>query len=422
MSLCTLTILSGCRPVLWVDWWTQQEEAIPPTKLLMVTRTFDSNNQAVIEALISDFSQLHSDISVRIEFLPAYEVSLRRILDDPEPPDVFLVDSFMLPELVQDNQIQSVEPQSNKRQTSRSTSGMGTLEEVLADIPVPILKMFTIDRQLQCIPHEFSTLALIYNVALFEQAEISVPDSAWAWQELQSAAERITADTNPYYTTFGMAVSADFSRWMPFLYQAGGGLFSGVDQQAGFNGPEALTALEFFLGLFQDGNAIQPDDLNSSWAGEAFGTERVGMIIEGSWVVPYLQKEYPNLTFGVAPLPRGPATRATVAFGNCYAINSESQSIDAANRLRDYLASTDVVIRLGPNSNLLPARISLQNDPVAAGFYSGLDHAIYWRFPVGFAKVIDAMNGSMKQALDAEVEPAEVLRVADVVAADSFGR
>src|SRR5678815_376181 len=107
------------------------------------------------------------------------------------------------------------------------------------------------------------------------------------------------------------------------------------------NIPEALEALNFYVGLVRDGFAAQPSDLDSGWPGEAFGKGRAAMTIEGNWIVPFLHDQFPDLNYGISELPAGPAGQATMAFTVCYAVPADAAHPEASLKLVDYLTGAE---------------------------------------------------------------------------------
>ncbi len=51
-------------------------------------------------------------------------------------------------------------------------------------------------------------------------------------------------------------------------------------------------------------------DLDAGWGGEAFGTGKAAMTIEGNWIKGAMTSDYPDVKYTVAPMPAGPAGRA----------------------------------------------------------------------------------------------------------------
>src|SRR5436305_2461526 len=132
---------------------------------------------------------------------------------------------------------------------------------------------------------DYSTLALWWNKTKFAAAGIKKAPTTW--KELGADACKLTDKANKVY---GIALSADPARWIPFLLQAGGGNSGGAgilnkaQTKAYISGKAGVTALSFYAGLVAKGCAARPDQVGAGWNGEAFGRENTAMAIEGNWM------------------------------------------------------------------------------------------------------------------------------------------
>jgi multiple sugar transport system substrate-binding protein len=113
----------------------------------------------------------------------------------------------------------------------------------------------------------------------------------------------------------------------------------------------------------------------------AFKTGKAGMTIDGSFRLGALAKDAPDLNFGTAPLPAGPAGRATMSsyWANGITKNATGKKLDASVTFLKFLTSPEVMERWTPAVGELPARPEsakkFENDAKLAGFVQGLPHA-----------------------------------------------
>ncbi|MEZ4710719.1 MAG: extracellular solute-binding protein [Caldilineaceae bacterium] len=427
MSLFILAIahlISACQSVRVPNWqrlsefWPGDSNTPPPAiEIQLIAWEIDAVASQQLFMLIDTFNAQRTDIHAELQLVSNYSDALNRSLLDDAAPDLFLVDSFQLPTLVQSQQIQPI---------SAYAGDNGQSLQLDAFYPA-LIGAFTVNQTIYCLPSEFNTLALLYNKTLFDQAEIGYPTDKWAWADLRTAALTISDLPTTFFDVSGMAITPDVARWAPFLYQAGGSVTDVTGARMTLDTPAALDAMNFYLNLVLDGAAVEPQKISSAWSGEAFGKGRVGMIIEGNWVVPYLAQEFPDLDYGVAPLPAGTAGSATVAFSWCYAVSKNTPHPNAAFELALYLTSQDAMQILSQGRSPIPARIALQSawlqqHPGLEPFMAGIAYAHPWRFGPNFQDVIVAVNTGMQQVLDAEVSPDEVLRVAEVVGNEVLSR
>jgi multiple sugar transport system substrate-binding protein len=258
-------------------------------------------------------------------------------------------------------------------------------------------------------------LALFYNQQLFDAAALPYPDASWQWADLQSAAAALTDIERGQ---FGLVLAADLSRWLAFLQQGGGHVFSPDGVTMAINSPEGAAALDFYTNLVLEGMATTPLALDSSWPGDAFGQGRAAMVVEGGWLIPHLAAEAPDVAYGVAPLPAGPAGKATISFGTCYAITALSPHQAAAQSLIDYLTAPEQVTRWIAIDSALPAQSSLQGawraaHPGQEALLEGVAVATEWQLPAGFQPWVAAVNDQLRRVFGGFIPASAVLPEAE---------
>lgn len=412
-------LLIACQSNPIVDWWRMPDELPPSIELHLLGWQESIEGTKRLQQLVDSYALANPTIKIQIELVSNYEQALRTIstVDDTDDatPNIILLDSFTLPALAESDLLRPLQ----------QTETASIIANTINDFPPVLIDAFTVNDILYCLPREFSTLALVYNKRLFDLAEHPYPSADWTWQDLQNASDALANSKYPFYAIYGIVIGSDFSRWLPFLYQNGGRVFNEDHSQMMLDTSEAQDALDFYLDLVLEGLAAPFTEFRSSWGGEAFGQERVGMVIEGNWIQPYLVQEFPDLDYGIVPLPAGPRARATLAFSSCYAVTQQSEHPIEAFELIDYLTSQDGIRIWTQERHVMPPRISLQDEwlaqnPMLEPFLSGVPYAHPWRFSPDFQSVIDAFNSSVNQVFDAEISSGEVLRVVQVIGNDTI--
>ncbi len=319
---------------------------------------------SLLAAQLESLTTVEGGTPITVTLVATDTGGLDRVLRSEPSLDLFEVDLFRLPGLVEDGRLAPL-----------SSSSEGMYPSLVAAA--------TIDGDLYCLPKDVSVLGLFYNMDLFDDAGIPYPSENWTWAELGSAAKAVSDLPTVRFTPFGLVLDDDVSRWLPFFLQAGGRLDPQMlDRTRTY---EAVgEALSFYDGLLTDAYAIQPEYFRSSWGGPVFGNGRVGMAIEGNWLAPYLDAEYPNTRYGVTPLPAGPAGNGTVAFGSCYAVSVDSENPTAALAVIESLVSEAAMRERLSISPAIPARASVAADwaaqyPQLSALYAQLDGASIWQ-------------------------------------------
>ena len=350
---------------------------------LMGWASSDAENTRLQE-IVDKWNAANPDSTVQLNLVPDYDTKLQTALAGGSPPDIFYIDSFKLPDLV----------------AAKAVAPIGDKLTNPDDFYPSMRNAFTVDGTFYCPPKDFSTLALEYNKDLFDAAGVAYPTADWTWDDLRAAAEQLTNKDNG---TYGMVLSPDFARLIAFIYQGGGAVTDEGFTKMTLDSDAVKQATDFYINLVADGFAAQPSDLDSGWAGEAFGKGKAAMAMEGNWIVPFLKDQYPDIKYGVAELPAGSAGKATMAFTVCYGIPANGKNNDKALKVVDYLTGAEGMKAWTDLGLAMPTRASLAEGwlaqyPDLKPFIAGADYAHKWQFRPGFQDVLDAFNAGLQDA------------------------
>lgn len=372
----------------------------------------DAENEALQNA-VNAFMEANPGINVELSLSPDYVTTMQTSFASGDYPEVFYIDSSKLPDWAEAGVVAEA----------------GDNIEDSEDIYPSLLDVFTYNDTLYCAPKDFSTMTLQYNKDLFDAAGVEYPTAEWTWEDLRAAAEALTGENEEGQPVLGLVTPANFERWLPFLYQAGGTLYdeNGV---INLNTPEAQEAIDFYVGLVDEGVGGPPSAVDAGWGGEAFGNGRTAMAMEGNWVINYLNETFPDLNWGVAPLPAGAGGQATMAFTVCYGVSSaaEGAEAEAAWKLANFLTGPEGATMVAEGGfGVMPGRASAgeawvgtYGDDMAA-FVEGADYAHEWALPVGSQPFIDAFNEALQQAFSGQLLPEDVLTESQDVADEIWG-
>ena len=312
-----------------------------------------------------------------------------------DPPDLVLVTGFLFPELAAGGLLAPAEE--------------GFLDT--ADLPPQLAAAFTWPSEegaalRYCLPREVRTLALVYDSEGLAAAGHLPPTG---WDSLRAAA---IGQTDVDRNRFGFIEAPDLSRWLPFLYGAGGTIIDGSGGMA-LESPAADAAMDWYIQIFRDNFAGHAGESNNEWAGEVLGKGKGGLTIEGNWIAPYFEAEFPGFRYGVAPLPSGPAElNSSVAFTSCYAVPSGSPRREDAFELSAILSGPDVIGSLPNDGGWMPAFNGMREEwkrkfPRLTPFADAVPTAAVWQLPPGFDTLLHGFNRGMVQLFAANVEAAD---------------
>lgn len=328
-----------------------------------VTISFASwvGSSDTLQALRDQFHELHPNITVEFEDVPAEEATdrLTTRIAGGNPPDVQFLDQSAVIDFASRNALLELGPYAEQ-----------SVAIDVDDYVAAFLDAAIYEEKLYGLPIDGETTGLFYRTDMFEAAGITAAPTTW--EELESAAEALT---NPDENTYGFILFAPEAAyyWYPFLWQNGGELLSEDGMEILFNSDAGKEAAEFYVGLAQYSPA---DYLNSnSYDGRiAFSQGQVGMYVAGAWFAGVMQSEFPDIDglWAAAPLPERKRCATTVA-GDTLVIPAGSKNHDASWKWVEFLSAPQnlAIWTRGTPENpatLLPTRNSLLQDPA---FFEG---------------------------------------------------
>ena len=271
------------------------------------------------------------------------------------PPDVFYLDAARFADYAANG---SLEPYADQI-------------EDLEDFYEPLRQTFTFEDTEYCVPKDFSTLALEIRADSWEAAGLTEADIPTTWDELADVAQTLTTADQ-----VGLVVGDTRDRIGAFMVQAGGWVTSEDGASVTADSPENVEALEYVKGLLTAGSLKYPSQVDSGWGGEAFGTGKAAMTIEGNWIKGAMTNDYPDVDFITAELPEGPAGKGTLQFTQCWGIAAQSDATAQAIELVQYLTEVDQQLAAAEAFGVMPSRESasagyLEQFPDDAPFVAG---------------------------------------------------
>ena len=347
--------LSGGNPYINCPSSTNTTAAAPESGQITLTVSGWSSTpaeDALVQQNLQNFEKLHPNIKVNWSPIPGdYPTKMRANVASNTVPDVFYLQPAMSAEYVSSGKLLNLSPYMARDNVKAS------------DYYSTLLNPFVCTSgQVYGLPKDWNSLGVFYNKQMFQAAGLPTPSAGWTWTDLQNDAQKLTKNPGTPHSVYGVVLSADASRWGAFLEQAGGTVLNKDGTQAAFNSPQGVQALEFYDSFFKNNSGALPTTVGAPWNGDAFGKQRAAMVFEGGWLIPYMASTYPNVQYGIAPLPIGPTGKpANLSFTNAWAAYSGTKYPEAAWELIKYMAGP-VVQESNLNAGFaLPTLKSLAN-------------------------------------------------------------
>ncbi len=353
-----------------------------------------SSGEAETRAVTAAAQQWAAAEGHTVTVIPAQDIAqqLGQALAGSDPPDVFYVDAARFADY----------------------AAVGALEPYAERLPAagdfyPALRQaFTYQNRFYCAPKDFATLALQVNGRLWARAGLGAADVPRDWAGLRTAASRVKAAG-----IVPLVLDSSFDRVGAFMLQAGGWPVSDDGTRATADSPQNRQALEYVQGLLRDGLARYPQQVDTGWAGEAFGRGMTAMTIEGNWIRGALAADYPGLAYTVHELPAGPAGAGTLSFTTCWGISARSRFKAQAVGFVEAMTTADAQLAFARAYGVMPSLVSarqayLREFPADEPFLAGADYA---RGPVNAPHMDRVMSDFDSQlARLAVADPAAMLR------------
>ncbi|MFD0712005.1 ABC transporter substrate-binding protein [Paenibacillus sp. GCM10027626] len=346
--------------------------------------------QDLLNQTLKEFEDKHPNIKVNYEVIAdQYMDVIKTRLIGGEGPDVFYLDAFEAPALIEKGVLEPLD-------------SYVTPEFDTADFEQPLLEAFKQDGKTYGFPKDFSTLAMFYNKKDFAEAGITSPPTTW--EELQAAAKKLTKVEGGKVTRYGFGVAPELARQM-YMIQAFGGKVADEQGNAAFASEDALKGLELVVNMHnKDKISGEPKEVGAGWGGEMFGQGKASIVFEGNWAVPFLESNYSDLEYGTAELPTVNGKKGTMAFTVAYVMNKDSKKKEAAWELMSFLTGKDGMKTWTSKGFALPTRKSVaaelgyDKDEVRGAIVAGGSYATPWQAGPTLPTIMNNFNNQFVDA------------------------
>jgi multiple sugar transport system substrate-binding protein len=363
------------------------------------------------QAIVTDFTTANPTIKVNVtvsDWEPYWD-KLQTGLAGGAAPDVFAMDGPLGPDYQTRDVLLDLTPY-----IQRENYDLGQLD-------ANAVKDFTTGDGAQFgLPRDLNVIALYYNKAMFDAASIAYPDASWDWTKLVDVSKQLTKDTNGDGTPEQWGVYTETTdmenAWSSFVWQAGGDILSADGTKSALDTDQAAQGIQFLQDLIWK-DKVSPDPAIFAETGDAFEQGKAAMEINGSWLVA--THEAAGIDFGIAPLPKGPASQATSVNPTGAVVYKGTKSPDAAWALVKYLASPVAQEKIMALKASVPVNKQILSTTYASAFDGAqvfADALAYGHLKPSF-KGYNDFNTTLQTELDENVFNAANKTAKDAIAA-----
>lgn len=315
------------------------------------------------------FEKDNPNIKINIETFgyDTYATQLQTRVGGGDAPDCFELGVDAFPSYVDQNAILPLDSYA-----AASTTDLSVLTE-------KSVQAFSLDGVRYGMPYSFSTVVLIYNKDLFDQAGVSYPTADWTWADADAAALKIKALGDDYY---GLIQPISTYEFFKVVKQYGGGLLNDDNTAFTVNRAENVQALQRLCDNVLVTNICPSAEQRGSldeWG--VFKLGKTGMIVTGIWAFPSFTTDCAfNWDICVEP---GATTKATHYFANGLCVSADSKNAEAAYKWIEFLATSEQVAQL---------RVQLGWELPCAMYQSAMDQYATLTPPANRQAVFDSLE------------------------------
>ncbi len=226
------------------------------------------------------------------------------------------------------------------------------------------------------IPFATNCTALFYNKDMFDAAGIAYPDENTTWDKFREMAKTLTKDG--VYGFGNAATNTDEGTFqcLQWLYTAGGN-YKDI--------PKGIDAYKLMQDMIKEGswakdsvNWTQSDVNNNFMAGN------LAMQQNGPWQIPGIEKDAPDLNYGVTVLPKrdeGSGQATSILGGENMGVVKKDDTAGAVAFLQ-YYDQTEVMVNAMKQYGSFPPKTEAAKDaywtedPIQAAFIQQLETSI----------------------------------------------
>lgn len=370
VTCAAILAATGCSSSFDSGKKTAQDTNSKQHLTVLIASSGDAETKAVKDAAAAWAKQ--SGNTVTVDVAKDINQQLAQSFAGHKPPDAFYVDSSQFANYAKGG----------------SLYPYGDQIKDVDDFSAQLRASFTYNGKLVCLPKDTSTLGLAINTDLWQKAGLTAKDYPTTWAQLKTVAAKLTKGK-----VTGLVVNGQYERVGVFMKEAGGWITNSDQTKMTADSSQNTEGLGYVQSLLKAGSLKYASQVDTNWGGEALGTGKAAMTVEGNWLTGGMKADYPNVKYTVVPLPAGPAGKGTLAFSQCWGVAQASAHRTAAVDLVKYLTTGTQMLKNADAFGVMPARTSalaeyVKKYPSAKAWADGTGYAQGPVTIAGFDKVL----------------------------------
>ncbi len=279
--------------------------ALPATAQETLTMWGRTEVETALTPMVEAFNASH-ETQVELQIIPSSEVvqKFATAAAGGSAPDMLSLDLVYTPAFAAGGQLADLTEIAQALpyldQLSPAHLGVGTYDGKVYGLPLSAEASF-----------------IIWNKDLFREAGLDPEKGPTTWAEIDQMADAVQALGGERYGFYlaGACGGCNAFTFLPFVWAQGGDIFADDGATATLDTPQMRAAIDLYRGLIERGNvpASAETENGSTWF-SAFASGNIGIEPLGAFAIGALANDYPDIDFGVTPIP-SPDGSAAAAFG-----------------------------------------------------------------------------------------------------------
>lgn len=310
-------------------------------------------NRDVLQELVDEFNQTHSDIQVESLYVGQGDQQMPKILAavvGNAPPDMLWYAPTITGQLIELGAIRPIEEWLEN-------------SPIQEQIDPALFESMQLEGHTWSVPFGTNNVGVFYRPSLFEAAGIT--ELPTTWEEFRQIAKTLTRQVNGQ-TQHGILLPLGKGEWtvfnwLPFMWSGGGDITADNAADLNLVNSGAIAALQLWRDLIDDGSAIlsQPE---RGYELDGFLAGRVAMQLTGPWTLGQLQAT--GVDFAVMPIPAQTRAATSVGGENLFIFNTTPAHERAAFSFAEFVASEPFQTQWAIGTGYLPVNLrSRQSQP-----------------------------------------------------------
>jgi ABC-type glycerol-3-phosphate transport system substrate-binding protein len=349
-----------------------------------------NNVVTTLDQIISSFEAQNPGVTVKHQEIGYSDLRQKLVtgIAGGEVPDVLRADITWVPEFANDGALLALD---------QAMPDFTQLADQTFAGPLATNKW---DGHYYGLPLDTNTRLLFYSKSIFAKAGISTPPATI--DEFEADMAKIKASGASQY---GYAEGGTGS-WniLPWVFSMGGGITNAdLTQATGvLNGPQTVAAVQKLYDWIKLGY-LSPSILGGGLGTtDALGKGNTAMIVDGPWMPDIFSNQYPNLDYGLAPLPTGAAGGVSVVGGEDIVVFKQTQNQAAALAFTRFMLSSEAQLAMGKVGNM-PVLKSLTGNSELPSYYAIFQQQMQTALPrtptPQWSKIDDVVTNAVLKAL-----------------------